>query len=95
MEDTKNISVFLKQLESTTSATVYKGLHDVRYKLLKSPEGVQLFRQNNGLKYLLRFVRKPNEKILDLTLSILANLCLEEHFRTKVGENIRGGKIVL
>ncbi|KAK3919634.1 Armadillo repeat-containing protein 5, partial [Frankliniella fusca] len=82
-----NITFIFKQLESPSSSTVLRGLVELRNKLLKSPTGFQLFRENNGLKYLLRFVRKPNEKILDLTLSILANLCLEEFFRSQVAED--------
>lgn len=84
--DAANILHTLKQLESTSSSIVFRSLQDLRSKLLKSPGDTQLFIENNGHKYLFRFIRKPNEKILDLTLSVLANLCLREEFRLKVAE---------
>lgn len=94
-QDALNVPHILKQLESTSSSVVFKGLQEIRYKVLKTPTGAQLFKQNNGLKYLFRFVRKPNEKILDLTLSILGNLCLEEDFKTKasISNDCCSGKI--
>lgn len=85
-QEALNVPHILKQLESTSSSVVLRGLQEIRYKLLKAPNGAQLFKQNSGLKYLFRFVRKPNEKILDLTLSILGNLCLEEDVKIKVAE---------
>ncbi|XP_026284866.1 armadillo repeat-containing protein 5 [Frankliniella occidentalis] len=85
-QETSSINLIFKQLESSSSATVLRSLLELRNKLLKSPTGVQLFRKNNGSKYLFRFVKKPNEKILDTTLSILANLCLDEYFKCQVAE---------
>ncbi|XP_034241242.1 armadillo repeat-containing protein 5 [Thrips palmi] len=85
-QETLNLPHILKQLESTSSSVAFRGLQEIRFKVLKAPNGAQLFKQYNGLKYLFRFVRKPNEKILDLTLSILGNLCLEDDIKTKVAE---------
>lgn len=68
----------LEGLKSTSSIRVQETLLKIRSKITTNDAGIILFRQCGGLDYLLPHLRKPNERILDITLSILGNCCLEE-----------------
>lgn len=65
-------------LKSSSSSCVQQTLLKIRSKVIVNDNGIQLFRECGGLDQLIPHLRKPNERILDLTLSILGNCCLEE-----------------
>lgn len=65
-------------LKSSSSTKVQESLLKIRSKITVNDAGIKLFRECDGLDYLLPHLRKPNERILDITLSILGNCCLEE-----------------
>ncbi|CAG9786810.1 unnamed protein product [Diatraea saccharalis] len=73
-------------LKSTSSTRVQETLLKIRSKLTTNDDGIKLFRECGGLNYLLPHLRKPNERILDVTLSILGNCCLEEESSLLVGK---------
>lgn len=76
--DDKLVIEIVKNLKSSSSSTVETALSKIRSKIITSDEGMRAFKENNGLECLLPLIRKPNEKILDITLSILGNCCLNE-----------------
>lgn len=65
-------------LKSSSSTKVQESLLKIRSKIAVNDAGIKLFRECDGFDYLLPHLRKPNERILDITLSILGNCCLEE-----------------
>ncbi|KAL4715456.1 hypothetical protein ACJJTC_015359 [Scirpophaga incertulas] len=84
--DKNYIKTLLDSLKSTSSARIQEALLKIRSKIITSDSGIKLFRECGGLDYLLPHLRKPNERILDITLSILGNCCLEEESNTVVGK---------
>lgn len=76
--DNNYVKSTIEGLKSTSSSRVQDTLLKIRSKVIVNDNGIQLFRDCGGLEYLLPHLRKPNERILDLTLSILGNCCLEE-----------------
>ncbi|XP_069694987.1 armadillo repeat-containing protein 5 [Periplaneta americana] len=75
--------VFLK-LKSSSASVVYDGLLEIRSSVIKTREGLKCLRENLILRDLVKFLDKPNEKILDVTLSILGNCCLDKDCRNEV-----------
>ncbi|KAG6452804.1 armadillo repeat-containing protein 5 [Manduca sexta] len=84
--DEKYIKAVLEGLKSTSSARVQETLLRIRSKIITNDAGIKRFRECGGLEYLVPHLRKPNEKILDITLSILGNCCLEEESSLVVGK---------
>lgn len=75
----------LSQLEkSSSSQTTYKLLVQIRTDVIKDKEGIKLLKDKGGLKRIVRILNKPNEKILNVSLSILANCCMQEECRDQV-----------
>lgn len=85
--DKNYVKSTLEGLKSTSSTRVQETLLKIRSKIINNDEGIKLFRQSGGLDYLLPHLRKPNERILDITLSILGNCCLEEESSIAVSYN--------
>ncbi|GBP69342.1 Armadillo repeat-containing protein 5 [Eumeta japonica] len=72
------VKALVEGLKSTSSKHLLEILIKIRNKVAVNDQGIQLFREYNGFDYLVPLLRKPNEKLLDVTLSILGNCCLEE-----------------
>jgi hypothetical protein len=68
----KEKDIFSK-LKSSSSNVVYNGLLELRSNITKTKGDLKTLRENEVLKVLVDFLHKPNEKILDVTLSILGN----------------------
>lgn len=83
LEVTKKKHIFLK-LKSSSSSVAYEGLLEIRSNIMKAKDGFKVLRENNILNELVSFLHKPNEKILDVTLSILGNCCLDSDCRNEV-----------
>jgi hypothetical protein len=79
----KEKDIFLK-LKSSSSCVIYDGLLELRSNITKTKGGLKALRENEVLKVLVDFLHKPNEKILDVTLSILGNCCLDSGCRNEV-----------
>jgi hypothetical protein len=79
----KEKDIFSK-LKSSSSCVVYNGLLELRSNITKTKGGLKTLRDNEVLKVLVDFLHKPNEKILDVTLSILGNCCLDSDCRNEV-----------
>jgi len=83
LESTREKDIFLK-LKSSESSVAYDGLLQIRSNFAKTREGCKTLRENNVLKDLVNLLHKSNEKILDLTLSVLGNCCLDSDCRNEV-----------
>lgn len=70
--------------KASSTEAIYRALVNIRTKLIQQPQGIHILRTNEGLKYLLNYVTKPNMKILDISLSILGNCCLDAEVRREV-----------
>lgn len=69
----------------SSSQSLYKLLVQIRTDVIREDEGIKLLRDSGGLKHIVKFLSKPNEKVLNVSLSILANCCLQEDCREQVG----------
>jgi hypothetical protein len=78
----KEGDIFSK-LNSSSSCVVYDGLLELKSNITKTKD-LQTLRENEILKVLVGLLHKPNEKILDMSLSILGNGCLDSHCRNEV-----------
>ena len=56
--------------------------------VLKEKDGVPRLRQHGGLSKLIYLVETTNQKVLDVTLSILGNCCMEERTRKDVSKSL-------
>ena len=79
-----NYNDLISKLNSSSSSQIYKTLLNIRSDLSKTQEGIKLLTDKECLKILVNFINKPNEKILDVSLSILANCSLHNDIRTLV-----------
>ncbi|XP_031765935.2 armadillo repeat-containing protein 5 isoform X2 [Galleria mellonella] len=92
--DKHYVKLAVEGLKSSSSSRVQEALLKIRSKITINDAGIKLFRQCKGLDHLLPHLRKPNEKILDITLSILGNCCLEEESSLVVGKLNSFGPLV-
>lgn len=76
------------QSPSVRSKEVYKGLTYIRTQIVDNPDGLTLLKKVNGFKCLLKMLSHNNEDILNVTVSILGNLCnhliMNEEFRDEI-----------
>lgn len=86
--DINYIKSTIEGLKSSSSSRVQETLLKIRSKIITNDDGIKLFRECGGLECLLPHIRKPNERILDITLSILGNCCLEEESSLSVSDVI-------
>lgn len=82
--ETDQIRRLLGNFNSSSSSTIYQALVDVRTKIIRTEEKSSIFVLLGGIQYLTKFLQKPNDKILDVTLSILGNCCLKDEARVQV-----------
>lgn len=61
---------------------------------MKANDGVKLLKEKGGLKHIVKLLNRPNEKILNVALSILANCCLQEDCREFVSNLLNAGYIL-
>lgn len=79
--DNNELELCVKQLKKKGNTAVYNALIMIRTKFIKEENGIARFRQFGGVQLLLYHIQKPNYKIVELTLSILGNCCLEQETR--------------
>lgn len=87
--DMERISRILSKLHSNSHKEVFAALKEIRKNVIKTSNGIRMFHTGGGLKSLVRFLDIPNEKTLDITLSILGNCCLDYQFRKEVRQTIQ------
>lgn len=89
------VKTLIEGLKSSSSSRVQETLLKIRSKVIADEGGLQLFRECGGLEYLVPHLRKPNERILDLALSILGNCCLDDQICLAVSCSILNSLICL
>ncbi|XP_055371777.1 uncharacterized protein LOC129605828 [Condylostylus longicornis] len=72
---------------STDKNNLLKALVKLRTDIVKDREGIMLFKNSQGIPPLIKFLNRPNEKILEIALSILGNACTDEECCTQAFEN--------
>lgn len=76
------------QSSSVRTKEVYKALTYIRTKVVECQDGIKVLQKSSGLKCLLKVLSHNNEDIINITLSILGNLCghliMNEEFREEV-----------
>ncbi|XP_045498323.1 armadillo repeat-containing protein 5 [Colias croceus] len=92
--DKNQIKSIIEGLKSTSSSRIQDTLLKIRSNVISSEKGIKIFHDCGGLNCLLPHLRKPNERILDITLSILGNICLDEKCSEAVGELNTFGPLV-
>ena len=73
-------------LASSNVKTVTKSLTEIRTKVMKSESGIAKLLENGFVALLVPLLDKTNMRLLDLALSILANLLLEPQARQQIVE---------
>lgn len=73
---------------STDKTVVYKCLVKLRTDLIKSKDGIVLFRTAGGVPVMVRLISKLNEKIMEVVLSILGNCCTDDQSCVEVSRII-------
>ena len=71
-------------LASSNVKTVIKSLTEIRTKLLKTESGIANLLERGFVGLLVPLLDKTNMRLLDLALSILANLLLEPQARQQI-----------
>ncbi|VVC86657.1 unnamed protein product [Leptidea sinapis] len=79
------VKTLVDGLKSTSSSRIQDSLWKIKTSVISTSKGTEHFFDCGGLELLLPHLRKTNEKILDMTLSILGNLCLDEKCCLAVG----------
>ncbi|XP_078679822.1 armadillo repeat-containing protein 5-like [Branchiostoma floridae x Branchiostoma belcheri] len=78
------VSQAIWQLKRGTNHAVYNSLVKIRTECIKREGGVSKFRELGGIQALISLIQRPNPKIADVALSILANCCMEGETRREV-----------
>ncbi|XP_035691857.1 armadillo repeat-containing protein 5-like [Branchiostoma floridae] len=78
------VSQAIWQLKRGTNNVVYSSLVKIRTECIKREGGVSKFRELGGIQALILQIQRPNPKIADVALSILANCCMEGETRREV-----------
>ena len=73
-------------LASSNVKTVIKSLTEIRTKLMKTESGIANLLERGFVGWLVPLLDKTNMRLLDLALSILANLLLEPLARQQIEE---------
>lgn len=68
----------LDTLVSTNSQKkIYNTLLQVHSDVVKVQNDLNYFKENGGISFLVQFLSKPNEKMLNISLGILAECCID------------------
>ncbi|ESO97893.1 hypothetical protein LOTGIDRAFT_228420 [Lottia gigantea] len=85
----QEIGTALKYVSSSSEKHIYNGLVSIRKKLMKSKYAEKQLRNKGIISKLLHILHtqdltQKENKLLDITLSILGNFCMEEEARSDV-----------
>ncbi|CAH2262845.1 jg9219 [Pararge aegeria aegeria] len=92
--DKTYVKSVLEGLKSSSSKRIQESLVKIKSTIIINDKGIKSFRESGGIEYLLPHLRKPNERILDLSLSILGNVCLDEKCSLLIGKLNSYGPLV-
>ncbi|XP_075220100.1 BTB/POZ domain-containing protein Rnb isoform X2 [Lycorma delicatula] len=83
----KHFIKLVSALRNDSSNTIYKALSQLRIDTEKNKLAYKYLCEINAFKILVKFLQLPNDKILNITLSLLANSSLNECSRKQIGES--------
>ncbi len=73
-----NVKDIVRTLSSSDPRKIYNTLLRVPSEVIKVSEDLKYFKENRGLNYVMQFLDEPNVKILNISLGILGECCLNE-----------------
>ncbi len=79
-----SLTVAVAVLDSSKPAKVIEALTHIRKKHIKEARNVSRFRELGGLDKLLSLIQRPNQTMIDISLSILGNICTDDTIRKQV-----------
>ncbi|XP_041979106.1 uncharacterized protein LOC121733072 [Aricia agestis] len=92
--DKSYVKSVLAKLKSYSSREIQDALLKIKTNIISNEQGIIIFRECGGLAYILPHIKKPNERTLDISLSILGNLCLDEQNSLDVAKSNVFGPLV-
>ncbi|GAB0087388.1 hypothetical protein DMENIID0001_016850 [Sergentomyia squamirostris] len=82
--DNRKIEQYVKELTTEKDKRlIYKILMKIRSDVVKTRDGIEAFHAQGGLKPIMELIKRPNEKLVDISLSILGNCCTVEECAKK------------
>lgn len=85
MTDKDNVAELTKILNSSNPhRKIYHTLLRIHSEIIPSETKFNEFKEHDGVKSVIQFLSKPNEKILNISLGILASCCSNEDCCNKV-----------
>lgn len=91
--DKNHVKSLLSNLNSSSTTKIIDTLHQIRTRVIKTDQGLKTFRECGGLENLIPLLRKSNENVLDIVLSILGNCCMDEACSLRVSHDLFFNKI--
>lgn len=79
--------IIKQNIEELSAVADNKAIYRILTKIrtdVKTRENIEIFLIEGGLSPLIELIKKPNEKIIDISLSILGNCCTMEKCAKKV-----------
>jgi len=83
-KEDERIVYVISKLSSSNPEKVLSGLIEIRTRIIKSREGIEKFLERGGIEPVIKQLTKTNQKIMDVSLSILGNLAVEPQVRSMV-----------
>ncbi|KAK7069184.1 hypothetical protein SK128_018719 [Halocaridina rubra] len=87
MMDKQKAKILFDLLKSSNSEKVIKGLREIKKRLLTSDENINVFSNLGLAKQCLKLIQRPNEELLNGTLSILSIACTNHSLRSEIYDN--------
>lgn len=72
----------LKTLDSPRD--IYNTLLRIHSDIISTEDGLKCFKELGGIGYVIRYLSKPNKRILNISLGILAHCCTDVECSNKV-----------
>ncbi|XP_069974894.1 uncharacterized protein [Penaeus vannamei] len=84
--DKQKAKIILDLSRSSSNEKVVRGLRELKKRLVTNTDNLNIFRSLGLLPHALKLVQRPNEDILNGSLSILSICCTNEYARREVFE---------
>ena len=89
MSNEDSVAEVMKVLKSPNSQKkIYHTLLRIHSEIIPSESKLKEFMEYDGVNCVIQFLLKPNEKILNISLGILAGCCANEDCCSKVGISV-------
>nr|XP_045614950.1 uncharacterized protein LOC123768446 isoform X1 [Procambarus clarkii] len=82
--DKQKAKILFNLLRSSSNEKVVRGLREIKKRLLTSKDNLGIFRSLGLVPQTLKLIQRPNEDILNGSLSILSGCCADEAVRSEV-----------